>query len=71
MLGVFEPDFGFLTDAMQAEEGDVSIGHMIQPRAEAEIAFRLGKSLKGPGITADDVLAATAAVMPCFAHALR
>lgn len=66
MLGVFEPDFGFLTDAMQVNEGDVSIGHLIQPRAEAEVAFRLGKSLMGPGITAEDVLAATESVLPCF-----
>lgn len=66
MLGVFEPDFGFLTDAMQADEGDVRIGHLIQPRAEAEIAFRLGETLRGPGVTADDVLAATEVVMPCF-----
>ena len=41
LLGVYEPDFGFLTDAMQFSEGDVSIGHLIQPRAEAEIAFRI------------------------------
>jgi 2-oxopent-4-enoate/cis-2-oxohex-4-enoate hydratase len=66
MLGVFEPDFGFLTDAMQLSEGDVPIGHLIQPRAEAEIAFRLGRSLMGPGVTPDDVLAATDAVISCF-----
>lgn len=66
MLGVFEPDFGFLTDAMQAHEGDVSIGQLIQPRAEAEIAFRLSRTLTGPGVSAADVLGATAAVMPCF-----
>ncbi len=66
MLGVFEPDFGFLTDAMQVSEGDVSIGALIQPRAEAEIAFRLGKSLMGPGVTPEDVLDATDAVTPCF-----
>jgi len=66
MLGVFEPDFGFLTDAMQVSEGDISIGNLIQPRAEAEIAFRLGKSLMGPGVTPEDVLAATDVVIPCF-----
>lgn len=66
MLGVFEPDFGFLTDAMQVSEGDVPIGHLIQPRAEAEIAFRLGRSLMGPGVTPGDVLGATEAVIPCF-----
>jgi 2-oxopent-4-enoate/cis-2-oxohex-4-enoate hydratase len=66
MLGVFEPDFGFLTDAMQVAEGEVPIGGLIQPRAEAEIAFRLGRSLQGPGVTAAEVLAATEFVMPCF-----
>jgi len=66
MLGVFEPDFGFLTDAMQVSEGDIPIGTLIQPRAEAEIAFRMGKSLMGPGVTATDVLDATEAVIPCF-----
>lgn len=66
MLGVFEPDFGFLTDAMQAHEGEVPIGHLIQPRAEAEIAFRLSRTLTGPGVSAADVLGATEAVMPCF-----
>ena len=66
MLGVFQPDFGFLTNAMQVSDGNVSIGHLIQPRAEAEIAFRLDKSLLGPGVTGDDVLAATEAVLPCF-----
>ncbi len=66
MLGVFEPDFGFLTDAMQVAEGNVPIGQLIQPRAEAEIAFRLAKTLEGPGVSAADVLRATEAVIPCF-----
>lgn len=66
MLGVYEPDFGFLTDAMLMPEGQVPIGHLIQPKAEAEMAFRLSGDLSGPGVTADDVLAATEAVMPCF-----
>lgn len=66
MLGVYEPDFGFLTDAMQYCEGDVPIGHLIQPRAEAEIAFLLKHDLVGPGITPQDVLDATESVMACF-----
>ncbi|WP_371877001.1 fumarylacetoacetate hydrolase family protein [Microbulbifer sp. 2205BS26-8] len=66
MLGVYSPDFGFLTDAMQFSDGDVPIGQLIQPRAEAEIAFRLKKMLRGPGITTGDVLAATDSVMACF-----
>ncbi|MCX2981899.1 2-oxopent-4-enoate hydratase [Halieaceae bacterium IMCC14734] len=68
MLGVFQPDFGFLTDAMVFADGaDISIADcMIQPRAEGEIAFRLKHDLVGPGITEQDVLDATETIMPCF-----
>lgn len=68
MLGVYQPDFGFLTDCMAVTNGtEITIsGNLIQPRAEAEIAFLLKKDLKGPGITADDVLRASECVMPCF-----
>ncbi|NND82406.1 MAG: 2-oxopent-4-enoate hydratase [Gammaproteobacteria bacterium] len=66
MLGVYEPDFGFLTDKMQFGPGKVPIGDLIQPRAEAEIAFRLSQDLIGPGVTQQDVLAATECVMACF-----
>jgi 2-oxopent-4-enoate/cis-2-oxohex-4-enoate hydratase len=68
MLGVHRPDFGFLTDAMAVADGatvEIAAG-LIQPRAEAEIAFILKRALKGPGITDSDVLAATAAIAPCF-----
>ena len=69
MLGVFQPDFGFLTDAMQYADGatvSLSQSGLIQPRAEGEIAFMLKTDLLGPGVTRDDVLAATAWVAPCF-----
>ena len=68
MLGVFQPDFGFLTNAMEYPDGaDIPIaGNMIQPRAEGEIAFRLKKDLVGPGVSEQDVLDATATIMPCF-----
>ena len=68
MLGVHQPDFGFLTDVMEYPNGaDVPIaGNMIAPRAEAEIGFKLKKSLKGPGVTEQDVLDATDYIMPCF-----
>ena len=62
MLGVHQPDFGFLTDRMWIE-GDIDIAAtgLIQPRAEAEIAFILRDGLKGPGVTAEQVIAATRA----------
>jgi 2-oxopent-4-enoate/cis-2-oxohex-4-enoate hydratase len=67
MLGVHQPDFGFLTDRMWIE-GDIDIAAtgLIQPRAEAEIAFVLKHSLNGPGVTAADVMAATDYIAPCF-----
>lgn len=67
MLGVHQPDFGFLTDRMWVE-GDIDIDALglIQPRAEAEIAFILKSPLAGPGVTAADVIAATGAIAPCF-----
>jgi 2-oxopent-4-enoate/cis-2-oxohex-4-enoate hydratase len=69
MLGVFQPDFGFLTDAMQYDDGatvSLTQAGLIQPRAEGEIAFMLNADLQGPGVTAEDVLDATAWVAPCF-----
>ena len=67
MLGVFQPDFGWLTDGMVFNEGQaVPAASLIQPKAEGEIAFVLKRTLKGPGITAADVLAATEGVMACF-----
>jgi 2-oxopent-4-enoate/cis-2-oxohex-4-enoate hydratase len=67
-LDVHQPDFGWLTDRMRYESGDVMpIGReLIQPRAEGEIAFVLKRELRGPGITPADVVAATDCVIPCF-----
>ncbi len=69
MLGVHQPDFGFLTDRMWVKNRDViSIANsgLIQPRAEGEIAFVLKKDLKGPNVSADQVMDATDYVSPCF-----
>lgn len=68
MLGVYQPDFGFLTDAMECPDGaEILIaGDLIQPKAEGEIAFLIKKNLQGPGVTEQDVLDATEAIIPCF-----
>jgi len=67
MLGVHQPDFGFLTDWMYVEGAiDVTAKGLIAPRAEAEIAFILKDNLVGPGITAAQVVAATHSIAPCF-----
>jgi 2-oxopent-4-enoate/cis-2-oxohex-4-enoate hydratase len=68
MLNVRQPDFGFLTDAMEIPDGGTAViaDGLIQPRAEAEIGFMLKKDLKGPGVSMQDVLDATEYIMPCF-----
>jgi 2-oxopent-4-enoate/cis-2-oxohex-4-enoate hydratase len=68
MLGVWQPDFGYLTDKMMFEDGaEMPIStQLIQPRAEGEIAFLLKRDLRGPGVTNDDVVAATEAIAACF-----
>jgi len=68
MLGVYQPDFGYLTDKMMYPNGGpMPISEqLIQPRAEGEIAFMLNKDLNGPGVTNEDVLDATDYVMACF-----
>ena len=67
MLGVHQPDFGFLTDDMFVDGPiDIDAKRLIAPRAEAEIGFILKDSLKGPGVTAEQVIAATQSIVPCF-----
>lgn len=64
-LGVNEPDFGQLLGSMVASD-TISVATMLQPKAEGEVAFLLGRDLKGPGLTNADVIHATHSVMPCF-----
>jgi 2-oxopent-4-enoate/cis-2-oxohex-4-enoate hydratase len=67
MLGVYQPDFGCLTDTMVYNQGEsIPSDSLIQPKAEGEIAFVLKRNLQGPGITVADVLMATEGVMTCF-----
>ena len=67
MLGVGQPDFGYLLDGMVYNEGEsIPMASLIQPKAEGEIAFLMNKDLMGPGLTAADILAATEGVMACF-----
>jgi len=68
MLGVGEPDYGYLTHRMLLNSGaEIALTEsLIQPRAEGEVAFVLKRALEGPGVTAVDVLRATEYVVPCF-----
>ena len=64
-LGVSEPDYGTLWQSSfyEARNGAVTIpaGDFMQPRVEGEVAFLIGKELKGPDITPEQVLDATEA----------
>ncbi len=67
MLGVYQPDFGWLLSGMVYDDGcTIDRSSLIQPKAEGEIAFVLKRALRGPGVSAAQVLAATECVMPCF-----
>jgi len=65
--GVFEPDYGFLTDRMVVfEDFPIELSELIYPAVEAEIAFVLKEDLEGPGVLVSDVLRATDYIMPCL-----
>ena len=63
-LGIDIPDSGILFDDMEFAHGTkVPAGHFIQPRIEAEIAFKVNGTLEG-SVTREDVIAATEFVAP-------
>ena len=50
-MGINEPVYGWLTDAMALEaDSSLRLGTLIHPRVEPEIVFILGKALAGPGV---------------------
>jgi 2-keto-4-pentenoate hydratase len=63
LLGVDEPDFGYILDDMVLAPGAAAPADgFCAPRVEPEVAFLLRRPLRGPGVTADDVRDATEAV---------
>ena len=65
MMGVDEPDYGHLLDAMvrQADAPIPAAGYCY-PRIEVEIGYVLGSALPGADCTEADVLAATEYIVP-------
>ncbi len=62
-----EPDFGHLLDYMMVPDGaKIPHANYCVPRVEVELAFVLGKPLKGPGVQLLDVLRATEYVVPAI-----
>jgi 2-keto-4-pentenoate hydratase len=67
MFNIHEPDFGHLLDSMRVDEGsEIDCSEMIWPRVEPEIAFQLRADLKGPGVTAAQVVEATEFLIPAL-----
>ena len=61
--GTDSPVRGFLASSNALDLGkSLASDELIQPRAEPEIVFIMGRALSGPAVTAADVLAATASV---------
>lgn len=66
-FGVNEPDYGHLLDTMWLDgRAPLEMGELIDPQIEVEPAFVLGADLTGPGVTIEDVLAATDYISVCF-----
>jgi len=62
-----EPDYGHLLDNMALADGaKVPHARFCTPRVEIELAFVLGRSLRGPGVSLTDVLRAAEFVVPAL-----
>jgi 2-keto-4-pentenoate hydratase len=66
-LGVDQPDYGaLLSDMVILDGGFLSVGQVLQPKAEVEIAFVLGRDLNMSSPTPADILRATAMILPAI-----
>lgn len=66
-FGVSEPDYGHLLDTMVHDaRRPLDLTELVDPQVEVEPAFILGRSLRGPGVSIEDVLAATDHITVCL-----
>jgi 2-keto-4-pentenoate hydratase len=66
-LGVDQPDFGVLFNDMEVLNGlSISMSELIQPKAEAEIAFVLGEDLDMDLLTIVDIIGAIDYCLPAI-----
>lgn len=62
-MGIDSPLTAWLTDEMALPAGvPVPVDELIHPRVEPEIVFLLGETLRGPGVTAAQAMAAVTTV---------
>lgn len=66
-MGIREPIYGFIaSDTLCSQSESLDLSALIHPRAEPEIAFVLGRDLRGPSVTLEMVLDATESVAPAI-----
>lgn len=66
-MGLPDSTYGYLLESMVLPSGgSFDLGEVIAPKIESEICVRLGRDLNGPGVAAEDVLAAADAVRASF-----
>src|SRR3546814_914698 len=66
-LGVDQPDFGALFADMEIPDGGVlDPARVIHPKAEAEIAFTMGRDLEDPDASLETVIAAIDKAVPAI-----
>lgn len=66
-LGVDQPDFGVLFDDMEYLSGDsIPAGRLLQPKAEAEVAFVVGRDLNLSSCSYSEFLNSLAYALPAL-----
>lgn len=66
-LGVDKPDYGMLFADMEYADGQtIPAGLLIQPKVEAEVAFVLGRDLRGEDVTASELIRAIDYALPAM-----
>ena len=66
-LGVDQPDYGMLFDDMEVPDGwEISRASLIQPKAEAEVAFVVGRDLTDERVSLAEVIRAVEFALPAI-----
>jgi 2-keto-4-pentenoate hydratase len=66
-LGVDQPDFGVLFDDMLIADGGIlNDTQVLQPKAEGEVAFVMGRDFDNPRATVVDLMSAIAYALPAI-----
>jgi 2-keto-4-pentenoate hydratase len=66
-LGVDQPDYGMLFADMEVLEGQpVSLGRLLQPKVEAEVALVMGRDVDHPDLTLPEFLRAVEFALPAI-----